>query len=1648
MEKPNTYNKGLIKDQSDLYPAEGSWWHMRNGVDNSTDGDIGVVGNEPANKFCVQLPYISIGFLHAESGKWVVFSTDNTDSEIGIFDETLCTYTKLVNDRCLNFSTYHLITGQVKVNFDCTWQVYWTDGLNPDRTMNTSRIPWICVDTVVNPNDPNTQCVECVNVLPLQLDCEKIRLAPLISTPCLNLRKGDGGGSVKNGSYMALVAYTVNGQRVTDYFSPSNVQSLFVHNNTGGSLLVEFSNLDTDHFEEFELVLVRVNDNQTSARKIGLYDTHQTRVDIGNIAEQLAEIPLNLIPLRTPVFERSDIMQETGGYLLRIGPRTRFDFNYQPLANNIRAKWAEVRYPATYYENGGHNVGYMRDEVYSFFIRWIYDTGEKTSSYHIPGRPPTAFDVQPVAGNDVLEGFGTPRWQVYNTGGAIPNIGGVLPDGGVIDNMGVMGYWESTERYPSDRPDIWNGSAHPWSNPVINFDNDLCGKKIRHHKMPDNVTSNHVGPLSRNILILGVFFEGIRVPVDNDGVPIPGIVGYEILRGSREGQRSVIAKGLINNMRQYDINLDPAQPTFSEDGLYQNYPYNPLYKDPSLTRQETDGGYQSVGMPGNVELFRYSQSHFTFHSPETQFWKPTLAARELKLFGEMSGEVLGNFEKSPGHPKHKLLSDIAFFVAALIGFGSASIAIKGKKTSHRKDVSFESEGYIAPLIAGLDPDWAIFAGAAPLYKGAKLAAELGNTTIPIPNLLASLLAGTDAYEQIVSKGVDIGASAIPGVKSNEDQQSVEATDYGQLGSIANVLSGFTIFSSYWSMGADSTLQLIKAVVPFNQYAMRYISHGFNNRFAQGGALAGNTRRRINDAIYIDNSIENLGATRKVNNLFRGNAVAIEINSTFSDPSVEDTTLQTIGTASGTIPQIRVSTNYGGGFIPNEGLPFGSQRPSFQKPEIPFKTTTCSYYAGIKVALPNQYGQLDSILQMPAGCITNVSQQELTTAFTNNQPLARTKVYFGGDTYITRYTEKNTFFYFSDWLYQQPNGYEYDYRLRYMITYPRFWADFQEFEAAEFTQGIFAVLQGSAWTGLPSKKARLDGDVFNGTGLFSAITNGVSFRVKDRYFYLFQSAVRDFFVESEINTAQRDWGDLPQEKHYDPYGFTDLRSLFDVPIIKDVNFYRYDRSLSVSRLFNNFFSWGNIQERDYDPLIAQTCYTYYPKRIIYSLPNQLESRKDYWKVWLANNYRDFMNFPVAVKPVNKSGALILFRSDSPVEFQGVDTLNTDLGTKVTIGDGGLFSQPMQSVMNADISYEYGSCQDMLSVINTAAGLFWVSQNQGKIFQIAGGTDEISRRGIKWWLQRNLPYRLTEDFPTFSLQGNPVSGIGIQCVYDNQDEILYICKKDWKLKPNLTETVVWLQDDQFRINNQFNVALGDGRYFDNASWTLSYNTKTKNWVSHHDWHPTLLVASKNNFLSVARSTIWRHGVRTDLYCNYYGAQYPWEVAGYVSSVPAVESVRSVEYLLETRLYNSNNDWFSVPDVAFDEAILFNNEQCSGMLQMLPTPKNNVAARLQYPIILLNGIRILFDIEENKTRFNQFWDVVNDRGEFSGAQIPIFITDLNGYSFSINPAAVNYQKPQFQRKKLRSNILRLFLRKRNSGKIKMLLKLTTVKSLESKR
>ena len=93
----NTFSKGMFKDYNETFIGEGIYTHARNGVNNSHDGQVGVIGNEPSNLKCVTLNYTMIGCIHLLDDEWIIFSTDDNDSEIGIFDESACTYSPLKN---------------------------------------------------------------------------------------------------------------------------------------------------------------------------------------------------------------------------------------------------------------------------------------------------------------------------------------------------------------------------------------------------------------------------------------------------------------------------------------------------------------------------------------------------------------------------------------------------------------------------------------------------------------------------------------------------------------------------------------------------------------------------------------------------------------------------------------------------------------------------------------------------------------------------------------------------------------------------------------------------------------------------------------------------------------------------------------------------------------------------------------------------------------------------------------------------------------------------------------------------------------------------------------------------------------------------------------------------------------------------------------------------------------------------------------------------------------------------------------------------------------------------------------------------------------------------------------------------------------
>ena len=222
-------------------------------------------------------------------------------------------------------------------------------------------------------------------------------------------------------------------------------------------------------------------------------------------------------------------------------------------------------------------------------------------------------------------------------------------------------------------------------------------------------------------------------------------------------------------------------------------------------------------------------------------------------------------------------------------------------------------------------------------------------------------------------------------------------------------------------------------------------------------------------------------------------------------------------------------------------------------------------------------------------------------------------------------------------------------------------------------------------------------------------------------------------------AYRDYGLEDFQKFYDVYGFSfnDISTMFRSDIITKPTYYKYDLSLSSSKLFNNLANWGNLLPRDYDPKMYASCFEYYPRRSVYSLQQKSGLRRDNWRNYLPLNYKDFNGKINIIKPLNATGCIILFENAEPTTFVGQDQLQTSAGTKVSIGDSGLFQQNFQSLVNADDALSYGASISSRAAINTPYGLFFVSQDIGKIFVSNGsGLEEISRTGLKFWFNENV------------------------------------------------------------------------------------------------------------------------------------------------------------------------------------------------------------------------------------------------------------------------------------------------------------------------
>jgi hypothetical protein len=1515
-----------------------------------------------------------------------------------------CTYETVLNAPCLNFSVDNPVWFKHKTTA-CDTLLYFVSKNNPPRRMSLSL--------------PKGQDA-CGNKKQF-VDCNELDLFPKTCHPEILPILINSGGSLTAGSYRFSLAYTDNlGNELTDYFDFTSEVPIFDRKITFDTNYITSQSIqlrinhNTEVFDYYNLVAQHTIDTVSTYYLIGTFRVTQnaTFTYTGNNKESYSSVRvLN----RTPRYENAGIIEDSDDILFLAELEGDIDYNIQPLANQIKLYWETVNMPAYNkdfnYSNGiivSNFRGYMRDEVYPFGIKFKLKSGKYTKVYHIPGNAPTPDDlalapqkINGVNNEDLFYGGGNcpppvtkvPTWKIYNTATVFAqrkncfsfNDEKSLEFGCAINPhlQGDFGYWESTLTYPCNEQ-IWG---------------NLAGQPIRLHKFPECATGQDIG-ISTHIHndhdrdeeamiypigvrpdmdILNNLINSFRIynpKTKNVDLYLRDIIcGFELVRGSRVGNKSVIAKGLT-----YDVGMaDDLENNRSY--YFPNYPYNDVRQqpDPFLSTSSqiyTEEGHKEREKYANLVQYNSPETtlRYTFHSPDTHFQFPQLGT-EIKIESCEKGRWRGNFAQVDDHPKYKYLTKYSVALSALLGTITA--------------IELTNKGETSATVAG-------------------------------------------------------GFIQVGEVKFN----------------IAQILTNTTLLKD-----------LIERVVPDINYAWTYQSIGKYTKasFPQRG----NRRRVLEIANYLSPINQTVGDNRPIWNYQRESSVYLKLDGDSSNVSWKK--FQDVD------PSYIEASRYS--LSSWDPIPPSNPKDSWcANPTQSREGNLKSNYVSIKRTIEDQYGTVDNFVYVNTGDFYSVNTQP------NGQAFIQCKYYptFGGDIFINSFSLKRKMSFFNQNMVGRPDGISFDYQLVPNVMYPTYFSgtspatlEFSKIQKA----GLTAMLTGFTTLAITSlfpegntvKFANLAGEIALGLGAATFIgdllgsfvplnnldcdttANFAQFKIdyepptisfdppdleggsitfgestgpfyQNGKFYLSAYGIPTFFVESEVNVDMRHGRNEDEENFYPNVGenYGDWLQETRVPIKFD-NYYSYNATYSKQN-FENY----NQPYSDFKP--DEICSAYYYNRVIYSDPSSQEEERDSWRIFKTNNYYDFPKTNgrlIALNAVENEKVLARFENTTQA-YNSRIILDSSYPVQIELGTGNMFSQRPIEYVKADLGY-VGSQHK--AYVSCKYGSFWTDAKRGFIYQLSGssGFDEITKTNFNWF-KRNLPFRITEDFPTLNID-NSFKDIGIAMVWDERFERVFISKKDYKLKEFYSKgpgkgEVTYQNGRFFYLDTE--ILLDMPEFFENKSWTVSYSPITKGWISFYSFLPNYYVGLSTHFQTGTRAGLWNHLISPLRYQTFYNKLEPYVVEYSVDTLPQVSTVNSVTLFQDIQKFYNNTDFYSLGSanttnkVNFNKAILYNKEQCSGTLYLVPENPVDLSQRTKYPRLQSDYIEILYSHREQKFTFNGFWDLVN----WTSNNQPIFTTDWtltqNSYYVDkvLNPKAFTYQLRQGKQMPLKSTHCRVRL------------------------
>jgi len=654
-------------------------------------------------------------------------------------------------------------------------------------------------------------------------------------------------------------------------------------------------------------------------------------------------------------------------------------------------------------------------------------------------------------------------------------------------------------------------------------------------------------------------------------------------------------------------------------------------------------------------------------------------------------------------------------------------------------------------------------------------------------------------------------------------------------------------------------------------------------------------------------------------------------------------------------------------------------------------TVASLYASIKSSVPDQYGSIQDIQWLFTGKYVAIDW--------DSQQAEQCDPIYGGDTFISRMTQKRKLPFFLD----NPVGVDTS-------------VDFQYQHLSNITDANFFV--NSVGESSLNSSAIQFKTVEHNLQYCGAGSGDGKIYIKG-YMYLFSYGIVSFIGESDFNLNFRYAEDTKFRDFY-PHN-SDVENWtqeYRIPI-ETPNAYLYNRDYSKQNTENVFCTQPVIYHND-------DCNFMYKNRIINSITDtDSDFYMDNWRIFLAEDKKDFdlVNGQLTgLDGIEREKVLVRFGNTYNI-FNAFYTIDTGQGT-AQIGTGSMFAQKPEEYAKTELGY--GGTEHH-AFASTQFGHFWVDARRSSVFMLppgSGAAEEISS-SYNNFFNNNLPFYILKDFPQYNVDNN-YKDIGITLVWDNRFDRLILTKLDYALRSFYRNKITY-DGSNFLLDGTI-VQLTDEEYFCNKSWTIGYSPLTKSWIGFYSFVPNYYISYENYFQSGVNSVrpgadrigIWNHLITNKSYQVYYGTLYPFITDVVVKDQLVNKQLQSIEYQADFLRFQDDFDYFYNPGVTFNKMVIWSENQNSGVLNLVPQVPNDLSQAVRYPMYNSGSTTIMVTRKENSWRANQFSDIVADKY----SNVPPMILGCHPYLKEVNMNAVNYNKPTFQRSRFTSDYFTLRL------------------------